>query len=90
MVSVEETVAGCALMLDDAFAAEPEQALYMIGPITDVRRTTEGQEMRLKICVQPEVLHEAGMNKVVEAAANTACCLFPRHVDCVAAVRIFT
>jgi F-type H+-transporting ATPase subunit beta len=40
MVNVDEAIAGCALILDDAFADEPEQALYMIGPITDARRTT--------------------------------------------------
>ena len=38
MVSVDEAIAGCEQILDDAFADEPEQALYMIGPITDVRR----------------------------------------------------
>ncbi len=40
MVNVDEAIAGCEQILDDAFADEPEQALYMIGPITDVRRHT--------------------------------------------------
>jgi F-type H+-transporting ATPase subunit beta len=40
MVSVDETIAGCEQILDDAFADESEQALYMVGPITDVRRHT--------------------------------------------------
>jgi F0F1-type ATP synthase epsilon subunit len=46
--------------------------------------------MRLKICVPTEVVLEADVSKVVAEAANTACCLLRRHVDCAAAVRLFT
>ena len=48
------------------------------------------KHMRLKICVPTEVLLEADVNTVVAEAANSACCLVPRHVDCVAAVRSLT
>jgi len=38
LVKLEETLDGCERILDDEFANLPEQALYMIGPISEVRR----------------------------------------------------
>lgn len=38
MVSIEEAVEGCERILHDEFADAPEQALYMIGSIADIRR----------------------------------------------------
>ena len=44
MVDVEETVSGCARILDDEFADFPEQSLYMIGSIDEAvaRKGAEG------------------------------------------------
>jgi F-type H+-transporting ATPase subunit beta len=38
LISREETVSGCDRILNDEFADYPEQALYMIGSIDEVRR----------------------------------------------------
>jgi F-type H+-transporting ATPase subunit beta len=38
LVILEDTLDGCERILNDEFANLPEQALYMIGPITEVRR----------------------------------------------------
>ena len=37
MVSLEQTLEGCERILNDEFADTPEKALYMIGPISDVK-----------------------------------------------------
>jgi F-type H+/Na+-transporting ATPase subunit beta len=36
-VGLEDTLTGCEQLLQDRFADAPERALYMIGPITEVR-----------------------------------------------------
>jgi F-type H+-transporting ATPase subunit beta len=38
LVSLEDALDGCERILNDEFANLPEQALYMIGPISEVRR----------------------------------------------------
>ena len=38
LVSLDESLDGCARILADEFEDAPEAALYMIGPISDVRR----------------------------------------------------
>jgi F-type H+-transporting ATPase subunit beta len=38
LVKLEETLDGCERILNDEFANVPEQALYMIGPISEARR----------------------------------------------------
>jgi F-type H+/Na+-transporting ATPase subunit beta len=38
LVTLEEALDGCERILNDEFASLPEQALYMIGAITEVRR----------------------------------------------------
>jgi F-type H+-transporting ATPase subunit beta len=38
LVSLEQALDGCERILNDEFANLPEQALYMIGPISEVRR----------------------------------------------------
>jgi F-type H+-transporting ATPase subunit beta len=38
-VSLEDALAGCERILNDEFANDPEQALYMIGAINEVRRS---------------------------------------------------
>ena len=37
-VSIKETLDGCEKILDDAFAHIPEQALYMIGAVDEVKK----------------------------------------------------
>ena len=36
LVSLQETVAGCAAILEDKYAAYPERNLYMIGPVSEL------------------------------------------------------
>lgn len=38
-VSLEDTIDGCERILADEFADRPERALYMIGPVADVKPT---------------------------------------------------
>jgi F-type H+/Na+-transporting ATPase subunit beta len=38
LVELEETIEGCERILGDEFADVPESALYMIGPVSEVRR----------------------------------------------------
>jgi F-type H+-transporting ATPase subunit beta len=38
MVALDDAIEGCERILDDAFADTPEQALYMIGTIDEVRQ----------------------------------------------------
>jgi F-type H+/Na+-transporting ATPase subunit beta len=38
LVHLEDALDGCERILNDEFASLPEQALYMIGPITEARR----------------------------------------------------
>lgn len=38
LVTLEDALAGCERILNDEFANLPEQALYMIGPITEARQ----------------------------------------------------
>ena len=37
LVTLDETLDGCERILNDEFAKFPEQSLYMIGPIREVR-----------------------------------------------------
>jgi F-type H+-transporting ATPase subunit beta len=39
LVKLEDTLDGCERILNDEFAKLPEQALYMIGGIEEVRRS---------------------------------------------------
>ena len=39
LVTREQAIDGCERILDDEFADLPEQSLYMIGTIDDVRRS---------------------------------------------------
>jgi len=41
LVKLEDTLDGCERILNDEFAKVPEQALYMIGSIDEVRKTEE-------------------------------------------------
>jgi F-type H+-transporting ATPase subunit beta len=36
-VSLEDTIDGCERILADEFADRPERALYMIGPVADLK-----------------------------------------------------
>ncbi|HYA18308.1 MAG TPA: F0F1 ATP synthase subunit beta [Bryobacteraceae bacterium] len=38
LVTLEDSLDGCERILNDEFANVPEQALYMIGPVTEARR----------------------------------------------------
>jgi F-type H+-transporting ATPase subunit beta len=38
MVSLEDALGGCERILNDEFADYPEQALYMIGSISEARK----------------------------------------------------
>jgi F-type H+-transporting ATPase subunit beta len=38
LVRLEEALEGCERILNDEFSSFPEQALYMIGPITEARK----------------------------------------------------
>jgi F-type H+-transporting ATPase subunit beta len=40
-VSLEEVLEGCDRILNDEFANDSEQALYMIGPVDEAKRTGE-------------------------------------------------
>jgi F-type H+-transporting ATPase subunit beta len=40
-VRLEDTLDGCERILNDEFAAYPEQALYMVGTIDEARRKHE-------------------------------------------------
>lgn len=44
MVLLEDALNGCERILNDEFAGFPEQALYMLGPISDVSTGKEGQK----------------------------------------------
>jgi F-type H+-transporting ATPase subunit beta len=41
LVLLEDALDGCERILNDEFANRPEQDLYMIGPISEVRREAE-------------------------------------------------
>jgi F-type H+-transporting ATPase subunit beta len=43
-VSLEDTLHGCERILHDEFAELPEHALYMIGPVSEVRLTATTEE----------------------------------------------
>jgi F-type H+-transporting ATPase subunit beta len=42
LVTLEHAIEGCERILHDEFAGVPEQALYMIGTIDDLRRSPLG------------------------------------------------
>ncbi|WP_442862816.1 ATP synthase beta subunit C-terminal domain-containing protein, partial [Candidatus Entotheonella palauensis] len=42
LVTLEQTINGCERILNDEFADAPEQALYMIGSIDEVRTVNKG------------------------------------------------
>jgi F-type H+-transporting ATPase subunit beta len=44
LVSLEDALDGCERILNDEFARYPEQALYMIGPISDARQSGEARK----------------------------------------------
>jgi F-type H+-transporting ATPase subunit beta len=39
LVPLDQTLDGCERILNDEFSSCPEQALYMIGPIAEARRS---------------------------------------------------
>jgi F-type H+-transporting ATPase subunit beta len=39
MVTLEAAIEGCERIMQDEFAEYPEQALYMIGSLDDIRRS---------------------------------------------------
>jgi F-type H+-transporting ATPase subunit beta len=43
LVTLDEALDGCERILNDEFASFPEQSLYMIGSIREVRKLREGQ-----------------------------------------------
>jgi F-type H+-transporting ATPase subunit beta len=43
LVRLEDTLDGCERILNDEFAAFPEQALYMVGTIDEARRKHEAR-----------------------------------------------
>jgi F-type H+/Na+-transporting ATPase subunit beta len=41
LVSLEDALDGCERILNDEFVKYPEQALYMIGPISEAKKPSE-------------------------------------------------
>ena len=85
LVALEDALDGCERILNDEFANLPEQALYMIGPISEAQPGRRHQ-MRLKVLLPAELLFEEEVSRIRAEAMNGWFGLLPKHIDFVTAL----